>query len=317
MENLTLTIAGASGVIGRHILQQALNRNWRVRILSRRFHIADDDISKRKTTHYVWNPEERFELDANSDVVKALEGSDFLINLAGASLLRGRLGTKMQQQVLKSRLDSTNRLIEAYKRCQRPPRVWAQASAVGFYGDTKEATVTEENPRGDLFLSRVCEQWENTAKKITDINPQIRLLIARFGMVLADDATAWAKMAAPIRRGFGGCIGSGRQWYSWIDADDAATALLHLYQQKDASGVYNFTSPQPVRQKELAGSIARFYHKPAFFWVPAFVIRLLMGKTGDELLLTSCKVTPGKLLKSGFQFNYPGINEEIAHIGKT
>lgn len=155
---------------------------------------------------------------------------------------------------------------------------------------------------------------EKAASQISRVNPKIRLITARFGLVLAEDALAWKKMVTPIRLGFGGPIGSGQQWFSWIDADDIAAAFFYLYHLKGASGVYNFTSPEPIRQKELAAEIAQFYHKPHFLRVPAFLIRLLMGKAGDELVLASCKALPEKLINTGFRFAYSNIHREIRHI---
>jgi hypothetical protein len=311
---LTVTIAGASGVVGRHIIRHAQNQGWKIRILSRKLPENEKNGKTKDIAYYVWNPEKKPE--TGDDIVLALEGADFLINLAGSSIAAGRLGKKMQGKVLYSRLNATNALIDACQKCKHPPAVWGQASAVGFYGDTDEKTITENSSPGDFFLSDVCVQWEKAARRITEIIPAVRLVTGRFGLVLAKDAPAWQKMVTPVRLGIGGALGSGNQWYSWIDADDLAGAFFHLFHQKDASGVYNFTSPDSVRQKDLAQKIAEFYHKPHFMKIPKFMLRWIMGKTADELLLASCKALPDKLIKAGYRFVYSDINDEINHLLK-
>jgi len=313
--NLTLTIAGASGVIGRHIIARAQKEDWNIRVLTRNRTSQELSENNKNILTFVWNPEQ--DLNANIETVHALEGSDFLINLAGTGIADGRLGKKMQTNVLSSRLKATNLLIDAYQKCKSPPAVWGQTSATGFYGDTNEENVTEINPPGNLFLSKVCVEWENTVRQITEINPDIRLIIGRFGIVLAKDAPAWQKMIQPIQAGFGGAIGSGNQWISWIDADDLAGAFFYLYSQKSAKGVYNFTSPDPVRQKDFAVKIAKFLNKPVMFKIPGFIIRLMLGKTADELILASCKAIPEKLIQSGYAFEYSRFDQEIEHLLKN
>ncbi|MDH4262464.1 MAG: TIGR01777 family oxidoreductase [Spirochaetia bacterium] len=311
-KKLTLTIAGGSGVVGRHLIRHAQKQGWKIRVLTRK-----DIENSNDVIYYKWNTVENDKFDNNDDeIVKALEGSDFLINLAGTSIATGRLDKKMQNTVLMSRLNATNSLIEAYKKCKNPPKVWGQASAIGFYGDTKEEIIHENKNSGNLFLSEVCVQWENSARRILEINPSVKLIIARFGLVLAKDAPAWQEMIKPVRMGFGGAIGSGNQWFSWIDAYDLAEAFFYLFRQKDSGGVYNFTSPEPIRQKELSKITAKFYNKPNFMKIPKFLIRMIMGKTADELLLASCKALPQKLVHDGFKFTFKDIDHEIKHLLK-
>ena len=305
MKKYTVTIAGATGIVGRHIISHAKTQGWHVRVLTRSPKKNNDSIE-----YFPWDPENPSLLEST---VAALEGSDFLINLAGRSLASG-LSPSIQRSFLQTRLASTRTLTDAYSRCKNPPSVWGQASALAFYGDTGEQIITESATRGNLFLSNVAGQWENTAEAVKTLNPEVKLIIARFALVLARDALAWRKMLLPVKMGLGGAIGSGSQWYSWIDADDVARAFFHLFHKDGSGGIYNFSSPGAVRQKDLACKMARFLHRPCFMKVPAFALRVLMGKTADEFLLPSCRALPEKLLASGFKFTNPDVDSEITRL---
>lgn len=319
MKKKILAIAGASGVVGRHIIAYALRNNWHIRIITRQY--PENYLQKigrfkkippPNITYYIWN----FQNDPENDkeAINALNGSDFFINLAGKSIANGRLNKKMQLDVMNSRINCTNALLNVYKKCKYPPGVWGQASAIGYYGETGEDSITENNLPGKLFLSKVCIGWENAARELLKINSSIKLITARIGLVLAKDAPAWQKMIKPVRLGFGGGIGSGSQWFSWIDADDLAAAFFFLYNRKNSGGVYNFTAPQAIRQIELSKKIANFYHKPHFMKIPGFLIRIIMGKSADELLLVSCKALPEKLIEAGFKFKKKKIDDEVNYL---
>jgi uncharacterized protein (TIGR01777 family) len=312
--DLTMTIAGASGVVGRHVVALACERGWAVRVLTR------DASQKGRWADGVerveWHPTEAVDdtdSGANDAVVEALEGSHLLVNLAGASIASGRLNADHRARMRSSRLGATGTLVRAYERASSPPVCWFQASAVGYYGDAGERTCEESDPPGDLFLSQLCVEWEAAAAQINEGSDpdRYRLVVGRIGLVLAADAPAWQKMLKPIRFGLGGRLGSGTQWYPWIDADDLARAVLHLHQDPGAVGPFNLTAPQPVRQVELAKMTAERLGKKAFLPTPAFVLRLALGKAADELVLPSCKALPGRLLDTGFAFRRETFDEEL------
>lgn len=304
-----LVIAGASGVVGRHLIEEARREGWAVRALTRGKAGAPPGCEARS-----WDPAAaaRGEDAALAAIAAALEGTRAVVNLAGASLGEGRLGKAHREQVLGSRVDATRALVRARARCAAPPPTWLQASAVGFYGETGEARVPESAPRGASFLSEVCAQWEATAREALVHAPPPRLVVLRLGLVLAPDAPAWEKMLLPIKLGLGGPLGSGRQWWAWIEARDAARAILFLEGTPAAEGPFNLVSPASVRQADLAREAALLLGRPALLPAPAFALRLAAGKVADELLLPSCDAVPDKLLALGFRFDSPSIDRFLA-----
>mgnify|MGYP001458962729 CR=1 FL=1 len=242
-ENRTMVVAGSSGVVGRHLISRAKETGWTVRVLSR---------SNEEET--LWNPEKIIEGDHEEleNVRDALEGSDLLVNLAGASLADGKLGIDHSKKVLNSRIHSTRALTMAYRDCKNPPPCWIQASAIGFYGEAGEADITEESPQGDLFLSQVCQAWEETAREIKEMHAHPpRLIFLRLGLVFAADAPAWKKMIVPIRMGLGGALGEGTQWYAWIEASDMAKAIFFLHDNPESERSRVIPQPLPPRSADF------------------------------------------------------------------
>ena len=310
-----LVIAGSSGVIGNHLINTALSR-YDIRVLTRSV-----DPSRRGDVQQVsWNPKAAKENNeqALQSTGNALSGAHAIINLSGSSVADGRLDKKHQQEVLESRVDSANTLLEAFKRSHNPPAIWFQASAVGYYGDRKEEVLDEGSPpQTGYFLSDISVAWENAAKPFEEFvfDKEVRLVTGRIGVVLAKDAPAWQKMLQPIKAWVGGPLGSGRQWYPWIDADDLARAILFLVENSSCQGAYNLTAPEAARQLELFRKAAKKLNRPGFTPAPAFALRLLLGKNAaDALLLNSANVKPKRLLEAGFKFTYPTIDKALEKL---
>ena len=296
-----LVIAGGTGVVGRHLGACARAQGWELLLLSR----------SPGPGQAVWDPAAaaRGPGPAREAVAKALEGADLLVNLAGASIGDGRLGAAHRARVLDSRIDATRALVEGHRLCARPPGVFLSASAVGYYGDTGEREVDEEAPAGSGFLAEVCQRWEAEAQLLEE---RARVARMRIGLVLARDAPAWVKMIRPIKLGLGGPLGSGQQWWSWIDADDLARAILFLGAHQDARGAFNLTSPEPARQAELTRQAALLLGRPAFLPAPALALRLALGgQVADALLLASCKAVPRRLEALGFVFQRAALGAEL------
>lgn len=310
-----LVIAGASGVIGRHLINAATSR-YDVRVLTRHINLE----GRNDVQQVSWNPQAAKEQNqqALQSTGNALSGAHAIINLSGSSIAGGKLDKKHQQEVLESRLDSATTLLEAFKRSQNPPAIWFQASAVGYYGDRKEEVLDEDSPpQTGYFLSDISVAWENAAKPFEEFifDKEARLITGRTGLVLAKDAPAWQKMLQPIKAFIGGPLGSGKQWYSWIDADDLARAILFLIENTSCQGAYNLTAPEAARQLELFRKTAKRLHRPGFTPAPAFALRLLLGKNAAEaLLLNSANVKPKRLLEAGFKFTYPTIDKALEKL---
>ena len=304
---MRFVIAGATGVVGKHLIPKLLEQKHKVVVLSRR---ANPSLPAGVESA-VWRSDPN-DSQAQTELQKHIEGTDVLVNLAGSSVAQGRLTPKVKASILNSRLNATRALTQALEQCLHPPKVWLQASAIGYYGDTGDADITEESPMAtDWFLADVCKEWEAAAKAVEN---KTRLIIMRIGLVLAKDAPAWQKMILPVRMGAGGPLGSGRQYYAWIDADDLARAAIHLVNKPNAKGVYNFTAPEPVRQIELVKKAAKRLGRPAVLPAPSFALRMILGETADALLLASCKALPTRLLESGFQFKQPDIDSELKQL---
>ena len=301
---MKVVIAGASGVVGTHLIA-ALRAEGGHEIVT---------LSHGRTEGATpWNPAKAAQGDsaALTEIVRAIEGADAVVNLSGSSIGEGRLNNERKARVLNSRLDATRALARAHRQCERPAKIWLQASATGYYGNAGEARVGEETAPGRDFLADVCVQWERTAQQEVH---GARLAICRLGVVLAKDAPAWNKMILPIRLGVGGPLGSGEQWMAWVDADDAANAFVFMLKDLRAEGVFNVVSPEPIRQKELAQRTAHALHRPALIPAPAFALRALLGELADLLVLASCRAVPDHLQKVGFTFAHPNFAEDLSRL---
>ncbi|MCB1154307.1 TIGR01777 family oxidoreductase [bacterium] len=306
-------LTGASGVVGRHLVDAVLRRGWEVSVLT----VSGANVLPSGVRKIKWDPKAAAGGDSKAldTIARALDGTDWLVNLAGETLGSGRLDGKHKKRVMQSRLDAGNALHSARLACPNPPMVWTQASATGFYGDTGEADVYETAPAGKhFFLADVCKAWEGAATQALDAPKAPRVIVARLGLVLAKDAPAWEKMLLPIKIGAGGPLGSGKQWYAWIDADEAAEAMIFLFEKSDASGVYNFTTPEPIRQIDMTKQTAEAIGRPSYFPAPAFALRLAVGGVADALLLPSCRALPDRLAKAGYPFKTTDFEDELPKL---
>lgn len=256
--------------------------------------------------------EDRIQWDPGAGVIDAtrLEGFDCVVHLAGETVA-GRWTKEKKRRILESRTRGTRLLCESLARCGRPPRVLVCASAVGFYGDRGEEILREESPAGDGFLADVVRAWEASADPARDAG--VRVVHLRIGVVLSGAGGALAKMALPFRLGFGGPIGSGRQFMSWIALDDLLDVILRGATDDRLSGPVNAVSPQPVTNADFSRALARVLRRPCLFRVPAAALRLALGEAADGMLLSSVRVEPAKLAAAGHAFRYPEIEGALRH----
>ena len=208
---------------------------------------------------------------------------------------------------MNSRLRTTQRLVEHFKN--NPPSLFINASAIGFYGDRGETVVNENSVAGHDFVSDLAKQWEASCSPIA--SEKTRLVKIRTGIVLSKQGGALAKMLPAFRFGLGGKIGSGKQVMSWIDINDFCHAILFIIQQPTLSGAINMVSPNPVSNKVFSKALSKQLIRPCLFPLPSFMVKLLFGEMGKELLLASTHVKPSKLLDAGFQFEYEHIQESL------
>jgi len=290
-------VSGVSGPIGAALLPALRERGYGITRLVRGAKSGADQIT--------WDP-------AQPVRPQSVSGFDAVIHLAGESVV-GRWSADKKRRILDSRVQGTRHLAEALAEAPQRPRVLISASAIGFYGDRGDEVLTEDSRSGKGFLAEVCREAEAAAEPAEEVG--IRTSQIRIGLVLSPAGGALQKMLTPFRMGVGGNMGSGRQWWSWIEAQDLAGAILHIL-RGNLAGAVNLVAPSPVSNAEFCKTLAGVLHRPAILPMPAFVVRLAFGQMGDELLLASQRVQPAKLTASGFSFRHSELTKALQEILK-
>ncbi|RMF35380.1 MAG: TIGR01777 family protein [Chlorobiota bacterium] len=238
-----------------------------------------------------------------------LEGSDAVINFAGASIAKGRWTERRKRQLHSSRVEPTRRIVEVIAQCTRPPRVLLNASAVGYYGHRGDEILTERSTKGEGFLADLCAEWEAAA---CQAEPYCRVVRMRLGVVLGQGGGMLAQLV-PIVSRLGAVIpGTGKQWVSWISQMDVSRATAWLIEQENISGAVNLVAPEPVTMETFMRSLAEFYHRPVWFRVPEVVLRLVLGQMATTLT-DSTRAVPACLQQGGFDFHDGIISQFFAH----
>ncbi|MGQ0722011.1 MAG: TIGR01777 family oxidoreductase [Candidatus Eiseniibacteriota bacterium] len=238
----------------------------------------------------------------------ALSGWDAVVHLAGKNL--ACLWTPAaQHEIRRSRVEGTRRLAEALARAEDGPRTLLCASGVGWYGSRGEEALDEDSTPGTGWLGDLCREWEAAADPARSAG--LRVAHLRFGIVLAREGGALAKMLPPFRLGLGGRIGGGRQWMSWVTRDDAVRAALFALEAKDLAGPLNVVAPQPVTNADFTAALGRALGRPTPFPVPAFLLSVLPGGMAKEMLLASQRASPARLTGRGFMFRHARLDAAL------
>ena len=220
----------------------------------------------------------------------------------------------IKQQLRDSRLKITRSLIACLARLENKPECLISGSAIGYYGNHKDEKIDEsylsDNPL--FFSQKLCMDWEHEASQAENMG--IRSCYLRTGIVLGNNGGALAKMLPPFKMGVGGPMGDGQQWMSWIHIDDLIEMMLYAMQHTEISGPLNGASPLPVRNKEFSTTLGKVLKRPAFLPLPSFVVSLLMGQMGEELLLSGQHVIPKKMLDAGYQFLYSDLETALVNV---
>ncbi len=292
----TVLLSGASGMIGRSLKAELKARGHSVHTLVRR---PPTDSSEHE-----WDPEAGV---VPQDIV---DYADVIVNLSGASLSRIPWTPAHKKLVLSSRQQSAQTLGKAIAASTTPPHTLLQASAVGFYGDRGEDELTEDSAAGDGFLASVTRQWEEAAAPVA--SKKTRVVYARTGLVIARTG-AMAPLRLQTFLGVAGPIGTGQQWWPWISYRDEIRALVFLLETKKLTGVFNLVGPTPARAVEVTKALATLMRRPHWLGLPTFAVKL-MGEAGPEILLSSQRILPKRLLDAGFNFEHSTISDAIAAI---
>jgi hypothetical protein len=240
----------------------------------------------------------------------SLNNIDALINLAGRTIFN-RWSERYKKEIYNSRILTTRNLVEAMPDDKAV--VLCSTSAVGYYGDRGEEILKEDAGPGNDFLATVSMDWEKEA--LLAERKGARVAIMRFGVVLGKNGGALLKMIPAFKSFAGGPVGSGDQWFPWIHMDDLISAMVHIIENQDMKGPVNFCAPNPVRNRDFAKALGKVLGRPSFMRTPSFMIRTLMGEMGTALL-GSQRTVPDKLLKSGFEFQYPDVEKALGHLLK-
>jgi uncharacterized protein (TIGR01777 family) len=264
-----------------------------------------------------WRFDGKVRCIASLDELPAAERVDVVINLAGARILGWRWSDKRKAELRASRIALTERLVAWIARARHKPALLLNASAIGYYGIQRQDDPTqldEAAPPQDIFMSQLCQEWEAAARKAEQYGVHVACM--RFGLVLGRHG-ALPMMLMPIRLGFGGPLGGGRQALSWIHVDDIVQGMAHLWRLHNAgagvAGGWNFTAPHVVSQGEFSRIAASVARRPAFMPTPGWPVRLLLGEQAD-LLLEGQSVVPRRLQACGFAFRYPAMRDALASV---
>lgn len=296
---MQLLITGGTGLIGRHLIPRLLQLGHQVNVVTRDVAAAREKLDERVR---LWSG-----LDQQSD----LNGIEGVINLAGEPIADKRWSTSQKQQLCESRWQVTEQLVSLIHASTTPPAFLISGSATGFYGDSGEVIVTEEDPGQDEFTHTLCARWEQLALKAE--SEQTRVCLLRTGVVLAREGGALEKMKLPFRLGVGGPIGSGKQYLPWIHIDDMIDAIIWLMDHPSLRGPFNMVAPYPVRNEQFAATLGQVMHRPAFMRTPAAAIKLMMGESA-VLVLGGQHVLPKRLEASGFTFRWYDLQQALQDV---
>ena len=300
MSNKTCLITGGSGFIGSSLIPVLLDKDYKITVLSR---------EAEKTKQQFDN---KIETITRIGAISGRDHFDVVINLAGQGIADKKWSDKIQKQLRASRVDTTKDLIAYFQRATVKPTVFISGSATGFYGLKGDEELTERSIGDRSFSSRLCKDWEAAAKKAEELD--IRTCYLRTGIVLEKNGGALAKMLPPFKFGLGGPMGSGKQFMSWIHRDDLVAMICHIIETESLSGPVNGTAPTPVNNKTFSKALGKALNRPAFMPLPGFVLKMLMGDMGKELLLCGQRVLPVKAQESGFKFKYPELDDALNAI---
>jgi uncharacterized protein (TIGR01777 family) len=294
-----IVIAGGTGFLGRPLASALARHGHEVGILTRRSRALP-------AGHVTWNP------DGHSGAwASALEGVDAVVNLAGESIAGGRWTSDRKRTLLESRLLATRSLVSALRTVAARPRVFVNASGVGYYGARGDEEIGEDAPPGTDFLAGMSAAWEAEAAQADEGGT--RVIVLRNGLVLAPDGGVLGRLLLPFKLGLGGVLGDGRQYVPWIHRRDWIDLVRWSLITGGVYGTFNATAPEPVTNRELTERLAEALHRPHVFRVPPFALRFALGEIADTLL-TGQRAVPRRALAQDFHFRWPSLAPALRNL---
>jgi uncharacterized protein (TIGR01777 family) len=298
---LRIIVSGSHGLVGKALIKALEADGHEIYRLVRHAPNLEREIE--------WSP------DRYSIAISRIEGFDAVYHLAGESIASGRWNEEKKRKIRESRTRGTKLLADALANLSQPPKTLISASAIGYYGDRGDELLTESSPPGNDFLADVCVEWEKATEHARAKG--VRVVNARFGIILDREGGALAKMLPPFRMGIGGRVGDGKQWMSWIALDDVIGALQFVLSNETLNSAVNFVAPNPVTNAEFTKTLGSVLSRPTFFPIPEFGVRLAFGEMADALLLSSQRVEPRQLASEGYQFRHANLVDALRVILKN
>jgi hypothetical protein len=302
---MRVAVTGATGLIGRVLVQALKARGDEVVALSRDADRARQALGGQVEAHAWPNPTDAPPPEA------ALAGADAVVHLLGEPVAQ-RWTSESKEAIRRSRIDGTRSLVQGLLALapDRRPAALVSQSASGFYGPRGDEQLSEDAPAGDDFLAGVVVGWEGEAMRAA---AELRVAVTRTGVVLSPEGGALAKMLPFFRLGIGGPVAGGRQYVPWIHLDDVVGALLFCLDDTQAAGPVNLAAPNPVTNAELSRTLGRVLNRPAVLPVPGFALKLLYGDMA-QIVLTGQRVVPSRLKALGYEFRYPDLEAALRDV---
>lgn len=300
----SILIAGGSGLIGRRLSQILQEKGHQVRLLSRN----PERISAFPA--YKWDVD-RFVIDP-----AAMQGVDYVVNLAGEGIADRRWTRRRRAQIIRSRTDSARLLAKAMNEAPQKPKAYISSAAMGFYGNRQDSLLQEDDTPGEGFLAESCISWENAIAQVASI-VGIRTVAFRIGLVLSTQGGALEKMLLTLHFFIATYFGAGSQWYSWIHINDLCRMFVFAIENDKLEGTFNAAAPHPERNKALTIELVKVWGKKALILsAPTWALRLVFGEM-SEVILASTRLSAKKILDAGFSFQFPNLGPALADLLKS
>jgi uncharacterized protein (TIGR01777 family) len=295
---VNILITGVGGLIGSSLVRSLKISGNTILSLSR----------KPGKNGFKWDPA-RGEIDLPYNV-----NIDAVIHLAGENIARARWSEKQRKLIRDSRVKGTRLLVDTINRLQPPPKTLLSASGIGIYGNRHDVLINEDDQPGEGFLVDVAREWEPVTRVTAESGMRVTNL--RMGVVMSKEGGVLKRLMPLFKFGLGAILGSGNQYMSWITIDDVVRAIEYILTNEDIKGPVNMVAPNPITNREFTKILGIVLHRPAILRIPAWAIRAVYGEMGKELLLTSTRALPRRLLSSGFDFQFPHLEDGLRHVLK-
>jgi hypothetical protein len=304
--NKKIIITGATGFIGKKLSKALIDRGEQVTIFTQSIEKGRAEI--QNAYEYVkWNYKNPNEWRQH------LDGKDAVIHLAGANLFARRWNKEYKKLIMESREISSRNIIEAISKAKKKPSIFICSSAVGYYGESGDSTLTEDSSNGNDFLASVCKEWESSAAEVEKLG--VRRVSIRTGLILSIEEGPLKEMLLPFKLFVGGPLGNGKQWFPWIHIEDIIGIYLFALDNDGLKGSVNATAPNPVRMKEFTQALGKILHRPSFFSVPELVLRVVLGEFASAVT-ASLRVIPKKLKDINYKFRFERLEEALRDLIK-